>query len=73
MITKLAGWGTSVGQSPCKSSPKAPPPQPPMTIEGPNTPPEPPLPMVSPVVRIFPSAIARSTHAADGRLVHHGT
>ena len=43
--------------------PSAPPPQPPITIDGPNTPPEPPLPMVNPVVRIFPSDTSISTPA----------
>ena len=71
MITKVAGWGTSDGHQLCKSSPKAPPPQPPMTIDGPNTPPEPPLPMVRPVVRILPSAIARSTQALTAVSLHH--
>ena len=58
-ITKLAGFGTKAGQSPWKASPTAPPPHPPMTIEGPKTPPEPPLPIVRLVVRILPSAMAR--------------
>ena len=44
--------------------PSAPPPQPPITIDGPNTPPEPPLPMVRLVVRILPSATASSSPAA---------
>ncbi len=44
--------------------PSAPPPQPPMTIDGPKTPPEPPLPIVRPVVRILPNAISDSTSAS---------
>ncbi len=57
-MTKLAGCGTSQGQKLWKTIPSAPPPQPPMTIEGPKTPPEPPLAMVKLVVRILPRAIA---------------
>ena len=61
--TKLAGCGTSQGERWCKQIPKAPPPQPPMTIDGPKTPPEPPLPMVRPVVKILPKAMANRTSA----------
>ena len=61
--SKLPGLGTRVGHQLCRNIPKAPPPHPPMTIEGPNTPPEPPLPIVRPVVKIFPKAIASSTQA----------
>ena len=62
-MTKVAGCGTSAGQSQWRRIPSAPPPQPPMTIDGPKTPPEPPLPMVRPVVRILPRATASSTRA----------
>ena len=62
-ITKLAGWAHNSGQMWCSTMPNAPPPQPPMTIEGPNTPPEPPLPIVKAVVKILPIAIANSTAA----------
>ena len=40
-----------------------------MTIDGPNTPPDPPLPIVRPVVRILPRAIANSSVTADGGAV----
>jgi hypothetical protein len=67
--TNAAGWGTRPGQAVPKNQlrtmPRAPPPQPPMTIDGPNTPPEPPLPMVSPVVRILPKATHSSTRAKN--------
>ncbi len=58
-----AGLSCSPGNIRPSTMPSAPPPQPPMTIEGPNTPPEPPLPIVKLVVRIFPNAIASSAAA----------
>ena len=62
-ITKLAGCGTRWGQRLWNTMPSAPPPQPPITIDGPKTPPEPPLPIVRPVVTIFPSAIINRIEA----------
>ena len=57
-ITKAAGFGTREGAYRCRMMPSAPPPQPPITIDGPKTPPEPPLPIVRLVVAIFPRAMA---------------
>ena len=59
------GCGTKAGQSQCRRMPRAPPPQPPITIEGPKTPPEPPLPMVRLVVRILPRATASRSRARE--------
>ena len=62
-MTKLAGCGTEpCGKTRWSRMPSAPPPQPPITIDGPNTPPEPPLPMVRPVVRILPSGDGQQEH-----------
>src|SRR5262245_47073439 len=61
--TNVAGCGTRPGARRCRTMPSAPPPQPPITIDGPKTPPQPPLPMVRPVVRILPTATARSKSA----------
>src|SRR5271170_7675750 len=71
-ITKLAGCGARLGQIWLSAIPRAPAPQPPMTIDGPKTPPEPPLPIVRLVVTILPSATAMSTPAVRcASLVHH--
>ena len=63
MMTKAAGWGAMAGQRLWRKMPMAPPPHPPMTMEGPKTPPEPPEPMVRPVVRIFPREMTRRRKA----------
>jgi hypothetical protein len=48
--TKLAGLMSKPGQKWLSTSPNAPPPQPPITIDGPKTSPDPPLPIVKLVV-----------------------
>src|SRR4051812_29920801 len=64
-MTNVAGCGARAGHRRCSTTPRAPPPQPPITIDGPNTPPDPPPPIVSPVVRILPTATASRTAATD--------
>ena len=70
-MTKLARVAQEPGHQWWKTIPSAPPPQPPMTIEGPKTPPEPPLPMVKLVVAILPSAIVINSTPSPPRRPHH--
>jgi len=61
---KACGCRTSSGHHSWKICPMAEPRQPPITIEGPNTPPEPPELIVRLVVRIFSRATVTSRGTA---------
>src|SRR4051812_13319419 len=61
-MAKICGCGTSCGHMLCSSNPTAAPVQPPITIEGPNTPPDPPELIVREVVKILTSANDDNSH-----------